>query len=332
MRRLLPLIALTALTGAATIAAGCGEKEERLRPGAPERLELMLDFFPKADHAVIYAAKAAGHFEDVGLDVVIRNPPDPAAPIKQVAAGRVDLVISYEPEVLRARDKGLPVVSVGALVQVPLTSIISLPDAGIRTPEDLDRKLVGTAGIDYQAAYLEAIAKRAGARVEQRDVGFNLSAALLSGKVDAVLGAFWNYEGTDLRMRGRNPQIIRVEQAGVPAYDELVLVAHEESEDDTRIKRFLAAVERGTADLARNPRRALDGLLRANPDLDAKLQREVVKVTLPLFRPPPGKPFGWQEPREWNAFAKWMRSSGLLDETVDARGAFTNEHLPGLGP
>ena len=326
MRRLLvPLAVICAL------AAGCGEKEEKLGPGAPETLEVMLDFFPNADHAGIYAAEAGGHFKDVGLDVEIRRPPDPAAPLKQVAAGRVDLAISYEPEVLRARDKGLAVVAVGALVQAPLTSIISLPSANIRTPRDLDGKKVGTAGIDYQAAYLSAIAKQAGAEVEQRDVGFNLSAALLSKKVDAVLGAFWNYEGTDLRLRGRNPQIIRLEEAGVPAYDELVLVANADREDD-RIKRFIAALERGTNDLRRNPGAALRGLLDANRDLDPRLQREVLDVTLPLFRAPRGKPYGWQEPREWNAFARWMRDNGLLENLVDARGAFTNEYLPGAGP
>jgi putative hydroxymethylpyrimidine transport system substrate-binding protein len=322
---------LIALALTCALLAGCGEKEESLRPGEPEPLELMLDFFPNADHAPIYAAEAGGHFEDVGLDVEIRQPPDPAAPLKHVVAGRVDLAISYEPEVLRARDQGLAAVAVGALVQKPLTSIISLPQAGIRRPEDLDGKLVGTAGIDYQSAYLEAIAKQAGAKVEERSVGFNLSGALLAKRVDAVLGAFWNYEGTDLRLRGRNPQILRIEEAGVPTYDELVLVANADQEDD-RIKRFMAALERGVEDLRSNPDRALQGLLEANPDLDPRLQREVLDATLPLFGPPRGRPYGWQEPGEWNDFARWMRDNGLLENVIDAQGAFTNEYLPGEVP
>jgi putative hydroxymethylpyrimidine transport system substrate-binding protein len=322
---LLPLVLICAL------AAGCGEKEDQLTPGSPEKLTVMLDFFPNADHAGIYAAEAGGHFDEVGLDVDIRQPPDPAAPLKQVAAGRVDLAISYEPEVLRARDKGLAVEAVGALVRAPLTSIISLPQAKIHTPEDLDGKVVGTAGIDYQSAYLQTIAKRAGASVDQRDVGFNLSAALLSKKVDAVLGAFWNYEGTDLKLRGRDPQIIRIEDAGVPTYDELVLVANADRNDD-RIKRFIAALERGTEDLARDPNAALKGLLDANRDLDPELQRAVLKVTLPLFQPPRGKPFGWQDPKEWSTFTTWMRDNELLDQTVDPEGAYTNDYLPGEGP
>ena len=327
MRRLLvPLALICALA-----VAGCGEKEEGLKPGEPEPLELMLDFFPNADHAPIYAAQSGGHFKDVGLDVEIRQPPDPAAPLKQVVAGRVDLAISYEPEVLRARDDGLAAQAVGALVQAPLTSIISLPQAGIRTPEDLDGKVVGTAGIDYQSAYLDAITRRARAKAEERNVGFNLTGALLAKKVDATLGAFWNYEGTDLRLRKRNPQIIRLEQAGVPTYDELVFVANADQEDD-RIKRFMAALERGADDLRKNPAAGVKALLDANPDLDPGLQRAVVDVTLPLFQPPRDKPYGWQDPKEWDEFARWMRDNELLENLIDAEGAFTNEYLPGAGP
>ncbi len=325
---------LLLLAFVAALVAGCGEREEVVGPGAAQPFELMLDFFPNADHAGIYAAQGNGHFEDVALDVAIRQPADPAAPIKEVAAGRVDLAVSYEPEVLRARDEGLPVVAVGALVQKPLTSIISLPEANIRGPADLEGRRVGTAGIDYQSAFLRAILEKAGVdpvTVEETNVGFNLSPALLTGKVDAVLGAFWNYEGTDLRLRGKDPEIIRVERAGVPTYNELVLVANEDSleEDSDRIRAFVAALSQGTADLDRDPDSAIRALLEANPDLDPQLQREVVKVTLPLFEPPAGRPYGYQDPRQWDDFGQFMLDAGILNE--EPEGAFTNELLPGEG-
>jgi putative hydroxymethylpyrimidine transport system substrate-binding protein len=316
--------------------AACGEKEEALGPGGGSELELMLDFFPNADHAGIYAAEAGKHFDRAGLDVKIRQPTDPSAPIKQVAAGRVDLAVSYEPEVLRARDEGLKVVAVAALVRKPLTSIISLPDAGIRAPEDLKGKTVGTAGIDYQSAFLREILLEAGvdpSTVRERNVGFALTPALLAKRVDATLGAFWNYEGTDLDLKGRDPRIIRVDDAGVPTYDELVIVANEDAleRDGQRIRAFIGALARGTEDLRDDPERALDGLLEANPDLDAELQRAVVKVTLPLFLPARGKPFGHLDEREWQEFAAWMSENRLITETPDATGAFTNDLLPGAG-
>ena len=329
MRRILVLLAV------AVLAIGCGEREESTGPGGTQKLRLTLDFFPNADHTPIYAAQAGGHFEDVGLDVEIRAPSDPAAPLRQAAAGRTDIAISYTPEVLRARDKGADVVSVGALVQRPLTSIISLPDAKIAGPRDLRGKEVGTAGIDYQSAFLQAILEAAGvdpAEVKERNVGFDLTPAMLTKKVDATLGAFWNYEGTDLRLKKRDPRIIRVDQAGVPPYDELVFVTSQDTLDEKSdaIRGFVGAVARGLADLRRDPRKGLDALLRANRDLDRKLQSEVLKVTLPLHAAPKGRPFGYQDPREWSAFGAFMRDAGLISR--GAEGAFTNDLLPGAGP
>ena len=325
-RWLAALLALALLAG----CGGGGADDDDKASTAPRKLELMLDYFPNADHAGIYAAEAGGHFARAGVEVAVRQPPDPAAPLKQVAAGRVDVAISYEPEVLRARDQGLPVVAVGALVQRPLTSIISLPEAGIEGPEDLAGKRVGTSGIDYQSAYLQTILERSGReRAREINVGFSLTPALLTGRVDAVLGAYWNYEGTELRLQGRDPRIIRMDDVGVPTYDELVLVTNVDSlrEQGPAIRSLLAGLARGTADLERDPDAAVQGLLEANRDLDPKLQREVVKVTLPLFVAPRGKPYGYQDPEEWRAFGEWMSEQRLLKKPA-GDGAFTNEYLP----
>jgi putative hydroxymethylpyrimidine transport system substrate-binding protein len=332
MRRvLLALLLVPAL-------AGCGERKEVVNPGAPEpdKVTLLLDFFANADHAPIYAAEAGGHFEELGLKVKIRQPTDPATPLKLLAAGKVDLAISYEPEVLRARDKGLRVVSVAALVQEPLTSLMWLPKAGITSPADLQGKRVGTAGIDYQHAYLQTILDRAGIdpeSVDEKNVGFELNAALLSGRVDATLGGFWNYEGVQLEQRHENPQVVPVNEAGVPPYDELVIVANEDAleRDAPVLRRFIGALARGNRDLRRDSKPALDSLLKANRELDRKLQRAVLGKTLPLFSPPRKRPYGWQEPRQWAHFAKWMRDHDLVKQPGLDHGAFDNSLLPGEG-
>ena len=147
-------------------------------------------------------------------------------------------------------------------------------------------------------------------------MGFDLTPALLTGRVDAGAGAFWNYEGTELKLRGKNPQIIRIEDAGVPSYNELVLVASEDAleRDGDKIRAFIVRrLARGTRALRRDPRGAIDGLLDANPDLDPKLQAAVVDVTLPLFFPPENRPFGWQDPEQWDTFSAWMKKNDLLE-------------------
>src|ERR1700730_3361272 len=186
----------------------------------------MLDFFPNADHAALYSAIAQGDFRADGLDVRAETPADPAEPLKLLAAGKVDMAISYEPELLLARDQGLKLVSVGALVQRPLTSIIALPGQHVAKVADLAGKTVGTAGIPYQSAELRSALKTAGvsaSKVKEVNVGFNLVPAMLSGKVAATLGGFWNYEAIQLRLLHKHPIVIPVDQAGVPTYDELIL-------------------------------------------------------------------------------------------------------------
>ena len=330
IRRLLPLALL------AVLLAGCGEKQDRLTPSGEKRFDVLLDFFPNADHAGIYAAQGQGHFRQAGLDVNIRQPSDPANVLKQVSAGKVDLAVSYEPQLLAARDQGQRLVAVGALVQEPLTSILSLPRGRVRRPADLKGKTVGTAGIDYQTAFLRTIALEAGVdpkTIKERNVGFGLQPALLSRRVDATLGGFWNYEGVDLRLKKRRPQIIRVDRAGVPSYDELVLVANEDAleRDGGRIRAFLGALARGNRDLRRDPETGIKPLLAADKGLDPRLQRASLRVTLPLFSAPKGKPYGYQDPGQWNAFVAWMRENKLLRNLQDARGAYNNELLPGAG-
>ena len=164
----------------------------------------------------------------------------------------------------------------------------------------------------------------------ERNLGFNLVPGLLTDKADAVLGAFWNYEGEDLKLQGRVPQIIRVEDAGVPAYDELVVVANDDAlrSEPEPIRQFLAALARGNQDLQRDPEAGLDALIEANPDLDPKLQRAVIDVTLPYFEPPRGKPYGWLEPKGWAEFGAFMSEAGLLETEPDGKG-YTNGLLPG---
>jgi putative hydroxymethylpyrimidine transport system substrate-binding protein len=336
-RRLLLLL----LAGAAVLS-GCGEKSEpepgAVAGGGGEPLRLMLDYFPNADHAGIYAAQETDAYEKAGLDVEITPPPDPSAPLKLLLAGKVDLAISYEPELLLARDKGAQLVAVGALVQKPLTSLMAVGKANVRTPQDLRGKRVGTAGIPYQSAYLATILETAGVdpgSVRETNVGFNLVPAMLAGKVDATLGAFWNYEGTDLERRGRNPVIQRVERLGVPTYAELVFVARRRDLDEefgARVRRFLQATARGHEALKADPKTGIDGLLAADEGLDRGLQEAVVRKTLPVFFPDdPERPFGYQEPSEWQRYADWMLDEGLITRRLAADQVLTNEFLAGEG-
>jgi putative hydroxymethylpyrimidine transport system substrate-binding protein len=328
----IPALALAVLAIALLLAA-CGEKSEE---GGSEResFSLTLDFYPNPDHAGIYMAQKLGYFEEAGLDVSIDAPSDPAAPLKQVAAGRSDLAISYEPEVALARDRGLDVVAVAALVNQPLTSLIWLQKSGVKGVADLKGKTVATAGIPYQDAFLKTILARVGLTpddVKAVNVGFGLLPALVGGSAQAMLGGFLNVEGVDLRERGKAPVVTPVDQLGVPTYDELVLAARRQTleEDPEKFRLFLAALERGTEAAVAQPGAATAAITEANPDLEPKLAAAEVKATLPLLGArTEGQPYGYMDPKEWATFAGWMRDNGLIDSLPQTSELLDNGYLP----
>jgi putative hydroxymethylpyrimidine transport system substrate-binding protein len=297
----------------------------------------MLDYLPNADHAGLYAAQAQGDYARAGLDVTLTPPPDPSAPLRLLEAGRADLAISYEPELLLARDKGATdLVAVAALVQKPLTSLMSIGRRPIRDPRQLAGKRVGTAGIPYQTAYLHTILQRAGVNpgsVTETDVGFNLVPAMLSGKVDATLGAYWNVEAIQLQRSGRRPVALRMDQLGVPTYAELVVVVRKQFLDQTgasEVRRFLEATAHGYTRLKTHPEEGVDALVHASHGLDRGLQTASVKATLPAFFPTGhGQPWGWQERAAWDRYSMWMKQHGLLHGPANGGAAITTEFLPG---
>lgn len=335
---LAPLAAgLLALACALGIAA-CGEKQDVTAATTQTPFSVMLDWLPNADHAPLFDAIDRGYFKAAGLDVSAVTPSESAEPLKLLAAGKVDLAISYQPEVMIARDQGLKVVSIAALMQRPLTSVIALPGHHVHAVADLAGKRIGTAGIPYQAAELKTSLQSAGvspSRVTEVNVGFDLVQSMLSGKVAATLGGFWNYEAIQLQLMRKHPLVIPVDKAGVPSYDELVLVVREDEaqHQGAKLRSFLQALTRGERDVRSGPAAAAKLVLQANPGLEPKLQRLSIERTLPATQPEGGKPYGWQSPAAWARFGEWMYEKGLLKRNPNASGfpPFTNEFLPGQG-
>ncbi len=333
LRGLTPSVFAVALALGLAACGGSGDEVTTGTPSNPQPFTLELDWYANPDHAGIYTAIDRGFFRQVGLEVKPQIPSDPSAPIKEVAAGRVDLAVSYEPEVLLAADRGLDVEAVAALADEPLTSLISLPRAGIASAADLAGKTVGTAGIPYQSDYLDTIEQAAGlpdSAVKEVNVGLNLLPALIGGKVDAILGGFRNIEGVDLQQRGLDPRIVPVDQLGVPTYDELVIVARKETVDDhpEAIRAFIEGLARGTDYARAHAQEAANALLSAGKGLDPMQTRAEVQATLPLLGPPTGRPYGYMDPAAWSAYAAWMAQHDLISRAPGTSDVLTNELLP----
>ncbi|MCX2726280.1 ABC transporter substrate-binding protein [Thermomicrobium sp. 4228-Ro] len=298
---------------------------------ARESVSVALDWYPWSNHTGLLMARENGHVQSEGLDVTLEVPANPEDVLKLVATGRNTYGISYQTDVLLARAEGIPVVSIAALVQHPLNSVMALERSGITRPRDLAGKKVGYPGLPSDEALLATMLEADGARLEDVtlvNVGFELVRALLSGQVDAVIGAYWVHESILIEQQGEKPVILRVEQWGVPDFYELVMVTSEQElrEHADRVQRFVRGMIRGYQDAARDLDAAVALLVREYPETNEELEKRGIRLLAPLWTE--GVPvFGWQEERRWTEYASWMRQRGLLASDVDARAAFTNRFV-----
>lgn len=300
------------------------------------QVTLALDWYPNANHAGIYVARDRGYFTEAGLDVEIFTPADPTTVLQTVGAGRDTFGITYHNDVLQARSQEVPVVSVAALVQHPLNSIMVLESSDIMSPADLAGKTVAMTGVPSDEAYLETILRHEGLSlddVEMVNVGFDLMPAVMSERADAAIGVYWTHE-TILAEREGNPvRYFRVEEYGVPDFYELVLVTGEETIESQAgtVTAFLGALRQGYHDAADDLEGALELLLAESPDLVEEVEREGLELLAPLWTDDGQVPFGTQTVERWSAYAEWAKSEGILDESVDETMAFRPDLFPDDG-
>ncbi len=320
-----PVLATTSLLtsrGAAVLAAQ-----------SPSPVTVALDWYPNANHAGLFVATEQDLFTGAGLDVELYTPSDPTTVLQTVGAGRDTFGISYQTDVLLARAQGVPVVSIAALVQHPLLSVMSLEERGISRPADLVGQAVGYPGIPSQEAFLATMLEADGATlddIELVNVGFDLLPAVLSGRVAAVMGAYWTHETILAEQEGYPVSIMRVEEWGVPDYYELVLVTSEETitGQPAMIESFMEIMRQGYQAAIADPKAALDALVAASPDLDRDVETEGLDLLIPVWTDGVTA-FGAQEAERWDAYATWMKDRGLIPDDLDVDAAWTAGFDPG---
>lgn len=257
---------------------------------AQDRMTLILDWYVNPDHAPIILAQERGFFSDQGLEVEIIAPADPSDPPKLVAAGRADLAVSYQPQLHLQVHEGLPLVRVGTLVATPLNCLMVDADGPVQSLADLRGRKIGYSVSGVEEAVMAAMLASVDltpADVEMINVNWSLTPAVMTGQVDAVIGAFRNFELTQMRLAGANGRCFFPEEAGLPSYDELIFVANSETFDRDRITRFLAAIERGTEYMLNHPDEAFAVFAATSPDLSDELNSRAWADTLPRFAQSP---------------------------------------------
>ena len=253
---------------------------------ANDKLTVVLDWYLNPDHAPLIVAEQIGSFEKRGLDVEIVTPSDPNIGPRLVASDKADIALSYQQQLYVFMDEDLPLTRIGTLIETPLNTVLALPDSGIKTPADLKGKKVGFSVSSIEPVILGTMLENQGLTikdVELVNVNFNLVSGLMSKQVDAVIGGYRNVEGNELREQGIEPVIMKVEDYGIPPYDELIFVAKNDLKKHDAYKKFLEAVHEGQQYLKAHPQETWDNFAKKYKELDTDLNKKIWMETVPLF-------------------------------------------------
>jgi len=281
---------------------------------ANDKLTLILDWFVNPDHGPIIIAREKGYFKDAGLEVEIIPPADPADPPKLVAAGKADIAVSYQPQLHLQVHAGLPLVRVGTLVATPLNCLLVLADGPIKSVADLAGKKVGFSVAGVEEALLGAILKPHGLGmndVELVNVNWSLSPSLMAKQVDAVIGAFRNFELNQMKIEGVGGRCFYLEEEGLPAYDELIYVANPQVMDKDKIGRFLAATEKATQFIINHPAASWEIFSATAKELQDELNRLAWRDTLPRFALRPAA----LDTGRYRRMEAFLEDAGLIEKT-----------------
>ncbi|WP_305971617.1 MULTISPECIES: ABC transporter substrate-binding protein [unclassified Mameliella] len=280
---------------------------------AADKMTLVLDWFVNPDHGPIIIAKEKGYFADAGLEVEIVAPADPADPPKMAAAGKADLAISYQPQLHLQVAEGLPLKRVGTLVATPLNCLLVLDNGPIAEIADLKGRKVGFSVAGVEEALLSAMLAPAGLGmqdIELVNVNWALSPSIMSGQVDAVIGAFRNFELNQMEIEGVAGRCFYPEEEGVPAYDELIYVANPNRMDPDMIDLFLAATEEAVQYIVNHPQESWEIFAASSAELDDELNAKAWQDTLPRFALRPAA----LDTGRYARFERFLKSVDLIEE------------------
>ncbi|MGB0747367.1 MAG: ABC transporter substrate-binding protein [Magnetospiraceae bacterium] len=282
---------------------------------AQDKVTVLLDWFVNPDHGPFIVAQQKGFFTEAGLAVDLIAPANPNDPPKLVAAKKADLAITYQPQLHMQAAAGLPLVRIGTIVATPLNSLVVLGDGPVKSIADLKGAKIGFSVGGFEDALLKAMLEKYGlvlADVELVNVNFSLSPSLIAGQVDAVIGAFRNFELNQMDIVEKPGRAFYPEEEGVPAYDELILVAHKETLADPRHQQFLAALEKATIYMLNHPEEAWQAFVSYDEKLDDELNKRAWRDTLPRFALRPAA----LDSGRYERFALFLKENGLIPDVL----------------
>ncbi len=310
--------------------SACKKEKEAPKPKEITKVKVTLDWTPNTNHTGIYVAKELGFFKEAGLDVEIIQPGQNTSD-QIVANGSSEFGVSYQENVITARAKSIPLVSIAAVIQHNTSAFASLKEANITSPKDFEGKRYGSWDSPSEKAILKTIMSKAKADYNKVKVIVGATDFLATIGKDADFEWIFNgWDGIEAKRLGIELNLINLKDLD-PVFDyytPVIITSEKMIESRPEIVRsFMAAVAKGYDYCISNPGQAAGILIKHAPELNPELVRLSMDYLAKEYKADAPR-WGEQKESVWQGFSSWMYNNHLIDTNIDISKAYSNEYLP----
>jgi PAS domain S-box-containing protein len=283
---------------------------------AQEPVTLQLKWTHAFQFAGYYAAVEQGYYDEVGLDVTIKEASPDTDPVRNVLEGEAQYGVGSS-GLLLDRAAGKPVVVLAVIFQHSTYEVYAAPE--IYHLRDLIGKRLM---LEPQSEELIAFLKIKGIPLDSISImthGFD-AGSLMQGKTDAMSG-YVSSEPYYFRLANYPYQTFNPRSAGIDFYGDNLFTSEQElAENPERVKAFRAASLRGwkyakehTDEIINliftkySKQHTLDYLQFESDQMIPLLQPDLIEI-------------GYMNPNRWQHIAQTYASIGLLSEDYSFEG------------
>lgn len=336
-RRFVPLA--VAGIGALALAWCAGSAEggsEGGGEGGTQTVSLMLNWYPYGEHAPFYYGVEEGIFAEHGIDLQIEAGQGSTKTAQAVGQEQVDFGWADSPAVMANIDKGVGIKSVGVFLQTTPSAVQVFADSGIEEPADLKGKTIAVSAGDAPTTtfplYLESVGLAEGDVQQQNLDPAGKVAAMLSDKVDGLIGFAHDQGPTIAAESGRDMTYLRYSDAGLNFFSNGLIAPNSTIESDPElVDALVQATSESFQAAAEDPAAAVAAMEGKDPQMpDAEVLQGQWEETMKLLETEAtsGKAPGTNDAADWEATIEVLSGAGLTAEGESVDTYFTDEFQP----
>jgi NitT/TauT family transport system substrate-binding protein len=299
---------------------------------ALDKVRFRLNWVPGAEFSPFYLGKEKGFFTEQGIDVEIFPGEGSTVSAKLIGNRSAEFGESAADVVVMANSQGLPITSIGILLQEVPGGIIFPTDSGIKKLTDLYGKKLGIQLKSSTEKQWRAVAKLNNideSKIKEVPADRAIAQLIANKTIDAGVAFYFN-DGLKLVAEGIPMSFISFSDSGLKFYADAIITSPELiKENPDLVRRFTKAVVKSWTYAIANQKETLDIFLKLNPNIDAKYSSLKLPVVLKMAQSDDtnANGFGHSTQERWDNMQKSLISMGLMKDPVDVSKIFTNDFL-----